>query len=153
MHIEVRPSEVVEQHIDKDNPWPGLSAFTEEAAFFFHGRDNEAIELYRLIKREPLTVLFGLSGLGKTSLLRAGVFPRLRRENFLPVYVRLSYVPGALDLVAQIKEALLDAAAKAMPCGFGSRGSLSARGGINALKARGVLIPPFNSPCPTTGIR
>ena len=31
-----------------------------------------------LIEREPLTVLFGQSGLGKSSLLNAGVFPRLR---------------------------------------------------------------------------
>ena len=39
-------------------------------------------ELLRLIKREPLTVLFGQSGLGKSSLLQAGVFPRLRAANF-----------------------------------------------------------------------
>jgi tetratricopeptide (TPR) repeat protein len=112
MHTEADAGAVHDQLIDRDNPWPGLSAFTEENALFFHGRDIEAHELFRLIKRETLTVLFGLSGLGKTSLLQAGIFPFLRREDFLPVYVRLSYVEGAPDLVTQVKESLRDVSAK-----------------------------------------
>ena len=46
----------------------------------FHGRDEEAAELARRVQRKNLTVLFGQSGLGKTSLLRAGLVPRLRGE-------------------------------------------------------------------------
>jgi len=77
------------QGVSAEHPWPGLMPFTEDAQAFFHGRDAEAAELLRLIKREPLTVLFGQSGLGKSSLLNAGLFPRLRQEDFLPVYIRL----------------------------------------------------------------
>ncbi len=102
-----------EQLVNEQNPWPGLSAFTEENAYFFHGREREADELFRLIKRETLTVLFGLSGLGKTSLLQAGIFHKLRREDFLPVYVRLSYVEGAPDLVTQVKETVREACSRA----------------------------------------
>ncbi|MDD5322616.1 MAG: hypothetical protein PHD43_18780 [Methylococcales bacterium] len=36
-----------------------------------------------------MTVLYGKSGLGKSSLLQAGLFPRLRQEYYLPVYIRL----------------------------------------------------------------
>src|SRR5437660_4227785 len=59
-----------------------------------------------MIRREVLTVLFGLSGTGKTSLLRAGFFPKLREENFLPVYIRLDYSIGAPALSQQVRAGL-----------------------------------------------
>jgi hypothetical protein len=113
MHTQARVIEETDREVNKENPWPGLTAFTEENAFFFHGRDNESDELFRLIKRETLTVLFGLSGLGKTSLLQAGIFPFLRREDFLPVYLRLNYAEAAADLVSQVKETLREVSEKA----------------------------------------
>ena len=69
-----------EQHftLDAQNPWPGLAAYDEAASDFFHGRDTDAEELLRLVRLAPLTVLYGKSGLGKSSLLQAGLFPRLR---------------------------------------------------------------------------
>ncbi len=64
--------------VDAENPWPGLVAFTEELQQFFYGREDEADELLRRVGGKNLTVLFGQSGLGKSSLLQAGLFPRLR---------------------------------------------------------------------------
>ena len=96
--------------LSRDNPWPGLGAFTEEDREYFHGRDGETAELVRLVRREPLTVLFGRSGLGKTSLLGAGLFPRLREDGYFPVLVRLSYAVSA-PLSAQVQDALLGACA------------------------------------------
>jgi len=75
--------------VDNQNPWLGLTPFTEEFSCYFFGRADETAELFRLLKRERLTVLFGQSGLGKTSMLQAGLFPRLRQADFLPVYTRL----------------------------------------------------------------
>ena len=92
------------------NPWPGLFWYTEEQAHLFFGREAEIEELLRLIQRETLTVLFGRSGLGKTSLLRAGVFPRLRQEGCFPVVLRLNYSAQAGSPVQQVK-ALTEAAA------------------------------------------
>src|SRR5215472_3960689 len=80
--------------------------FTEATQAFFHGRDAEAAELLRRVRRERLTILFGQSGLGKTSLLSAGLFPRLRAADFLPVYVRLDWTTEQISPVAQIKQAL-----------------------------------------------
>lgn len=77
--------------IDRENPWPGLSTFTEETRGFFFGRDKETDELARLVRRETLTVLFGQSGLGKSSLLQAGLFPLLRESDHLPLYLRLDH--------------------------------------------------------------
>jgi hypothetical protein len=95
------------------NPWPGLFWYTEEQAHLFFGRAAEIEELLRLIQRETLTILFGRSGLGKTSLLRAGVFPRLRQQGFFPVVLRLNYSAQAGSLVEQVK-VLTEAAARAI---------------------------------------
>jgi hypothetical protein len=95
--------------LDRENPWPGLEAFDESARDFFHGREQEADRLLRLITDSTVTVLFGRSGLGKTSLLKAGVFPRLRDRHFLPVYVRFDIRPDASPLMSQIRASLATA--------------------------------------------
>jgi hypothetical protein len=97
--------------IDAERPWPGLLPFGEDSRMFFHGREAESDELFRLIEREPLTVLFGQSGLGKSSLLNAGVFPNLRRAGYLPVYLRLSLDAGSPVLIEQVWQALSAACA------------------------------------------
>jgi hypothetical protein len=90
------------QALNRDNPWPGLDPFDETDRDYFHGRAAESGELLRLVRREVLTVLFGRSGLGKTSLLKAGLFPRLREEEALPAYVRLDHTDEAPALREQI---------------------------------------------------
>jgi hypothetical protein len=99
--------------VDPENPWLGLSSYTEETRAYFHGRDEEAAELARRVQRKNLTVLFGQSGLGKTSLLRAGLVPRLRGEGFCPVYVRVDYSPDSPPPAEQIKQAIFRATAEA----------------------------------------
>ena len=95
--------------VDQENPWPGLASFTEDSRSFFFGREPETEELVRLIRRHTLTVLFGQSGLGKSSLLQAGAFPVLREQDFLPLYLRLDHGPEAPALADQVKTALLTA--------------------------------------------
>ncbi len=102
-----------EVSIDPQNPWLGLFSYSEETRAYFHGREEEAGELARRVQRKPLTVLFGQSGLGKTSLLRAGLVPRLRDESFCPVYVRIDYAPGSPSPSEQIKQAIFKATAAA----------------------------------------
>ncbi|HSB80469.1 MAG TPA: FHA domain-containing protein [Candidatus Methylomirabilis sp.] len=99
---------VEQQHpsLSRDNPWPGLDPFDERDREYFHGRREESGELLRHVSRESLTVLFGRSGLGKTSLLKAGLFPLLRAEDYLPVYVRLDHASQAPPLRTQILDAL-----------------------------------------------
>ncbi|MEA2560152.1 MAG: hypothetical protein QOH06_1656 [Acidobacteriota bacterium] len=104
-------AELQRQHLSPDNPWPGLDPFDETDRDYFHGRTVESSDLLRLVRREPLTVLFGRSGLGKTSLLKAGLFPLLRGEDCLPVYVRLDHADGAPALREQIFRGLQTACA------------------------------------------
>jgi len=99
--------------ITPDNPFPGLFPFTEADRLYFFGRQGETAELARMVRRNVTTLLFGRSGLGKTSLLHAGVFPALREDGFLPVPVRLLYAHDAPGLGLQIHAALATAAAAA----------------------------------------
>ena len=96
----------VTTQLDGENPWPGLESFEENARAFFFGRDREAASLLSHVLDAPVTVLYGRSGLGKTSLLRAGLFPLLREENLLPVYVRFELNPGAAPLARQLHESV-----------------------------------------------
>jgi tetratricopeptide (TPR) repeat protein len=98
--------QVDSQAIDQQHPWLGLHAFTEQLQQYFYGRESEAEELFRRVNRKPLTVLFGQSGLGKTSLLRAGLFPRMRKAGYLPIAIRLDHAPQAPELATQIITAL-----------------------------------------------
>jgi tetratricopeptide (TPR) repeat protein len=89
--------------VNEQNPWPGLDAFDEAAERFFNGREDEAAALRRIVQNAALSVLFSASGLGKTSLIQAGLFPLLRRDNFLPVRVRLDFRDRGAPLVDQLK--------------------------------------------------
>ncbi|MGO9381148.1 MAG: hypothetical protein ACLP4W_03395 [Mycobacterium sp.] len=94
--------------LDDENPWPGLESFEENAHAFFYGRGREAESLLRHVLDAPVTVLYGRSGLGKTSLLRAGLFPLLRDRHFLPVYARFELQPGAAPLTRQLHQSVRD---------------------------------------------
>lgn len=95
--------------LDPENPWLGLDSYTEATRAYFHGRDAETGELARHVQRKTLAILFGQSGLGKTSLLRAGLVPRLRKEGYCPVYVRIDYAAGSPAPSEQIKQAIFRA--------------------------------------------
>jgi WD40 repeat protein len=68
-------------------PFPGLMAFDEPDAAIYFGRDDyikrlvERLNARRVNGGKKLIVVLGASGSGKSSLLRAGLLPRLRREK------------------------------------------------------------------------
>jgi len=67
---------VPERAIEDDrNPYPGLAAFTEADTEFFFGRENEVAQMWRKLTSRRLLAVIGPSGVGKSSLLRAGVIP------------------------------------------------------------------------------
>ena len=65
-----------------DSPYRGLNTFEERDAAFFYGREAAAtqvlVRMSRQINGPGLLVISGASGAGKSSLLRAGVLPRMR---------------------------------------------------------------------------
>jgi hypothetical protein len=97
--------------ITADSPWLGLKPFTEATQRFFFGRDGELRDMYLRVRDTPITVLFGQSGLGKTSLLGAGLLPKLRVEGYAPILLRLALEPDDPPLLDQIRTALATACA------------------------------------------
>ncbi len=75
------------QPADTTSPYPGPRPFTAAESDRFFGRARETADLAALIIAQPLTVLHGPGGAGKTSLIQAGVVPELERAGFevLPV--------------------------------------------------------------------
>jgi Domain of unknown function (DUF2610) len=109
MSASINPGQIA----TPETPWLGLRSFTEDAQDYFFGRHAELEDLYERILDRPLTILFGQSGLGKSSLLQAALVPRLRRAGFLPVLVRFDHEADAPSLDEQmidhLKEALINA--------------------------------------------
>ncbi|MBV9763710.1 MAG: tetratricopeptide repeat protein, partial [Acidobacteriaceae bacterium] len=83
--------------------YPGPKEFedTPESHRRFFGRDAEIRAITQQIMASRLLVLYGNSGLGKSSLLKAGVFPVLRAEALLPIRVRLKASTDLLKLIAE----------------------------------------------------
>ena len=92
-----------------------MESFGESAHDYFFGRDREAESLLNHVRDASVTVLYGRSGLGKTSLLRAGLFPALREENFLPVYVRLELQQGSKALSRQLHQSVYESIRASVP--------------------------------------
>ena len=63
---------------DGQSPYVGLAAFQAEDAGRFFGREKLVAELLRLVATERFVSVFGASGVGKSSLLRAGLAPAIQ---------------------------------------------------------------------------
>ncbi len=73
----------------KTNRYPGVKPFSEHEKHLFYGRTTDTQKLYKLISLEKLVLLYGKSGLGKSSLLNAGVLPKFDEdENIESIKIR-----------------------------------------------------------------
>jgi hypothetical protein len=84
-------------------PFPGISSYDLDQRYAFKGREQESIELARVILSQRLTVLTAGSGDGKTSLIHAGLAPLLMREGIEVAVAE----PGGQSPVALIGDRLL----------------------------------------------
>ncbi|MBI5034096.1 MAG: hypothetical protein HZB51_26545 [Chloroflexi bacterium] len=66
---------------ERNSPYQGLVPFGEEDAPFFFGREKETRLIIANLFASPLTLLYGASGVGKSSVLRAGVVHQLREHD------------------------------------------------------------------------
>ncbi|MDT0330007.1 AAA family ATPase [Nocardiopsis lambiniae] len=102
------------------SPYPGLASFHEDEAAVFFGRSAQIAEAMRRLNgvgagpQERLLAVIGASGSGKSSLVQAGILPRLRaqRWNVLPVLVPGADPVGALARALAKDQAQADAYAR-----------------------------------------
>jgi formylglycine-generating enzyme required for sulfatase activity len=97
----------------KRPPYPGLMAFQERDAPVFFGRGEaiqEGLDRLHNLRRyggKALLLVLGASGCGKSSLVRAGIVPRLRRDP--ETWLVLDPFRPGLDPFAELAEALTNA--------------------------------------------
>ncbi|MEO1262867.1 MAG: leucine-rich repeat domain-containing protein [Bacteroidota bacterium] len=79
--------------------YPGVQPFSTQQANVFFGREQDTQDLFRMIRRESMVVVYGKSGLGKSSLLYAGIIPKcLESGLFTPITIRFgAWTDGQLD--------------------------------------------------------
>jgi len=65
--------------------YPGAKPFEKEDKSVFFGRETDTRKLHELISVERMVVLYGKSGLGKSSLLNAGVLPMFQDYAIVPI--------------------------------------------------------------------
>jgi WD40 repeat protein len=86
------------------SPYQGLVPYSEDDAEWFFGRDEWREVIADNLRAYRITVLYGESGVGKSSLLRAGVIPTLREE---PRLTAVAFAAWSLDdPVATLKQEL-----------------------------------------------
>lgn len=98
-------------------PYVGLDYFLEEDAGLFFGRDRERKRIIGNLRASRLTLLYAESGVGKSSLLRAGVSARLRQlaarsvatqgsARYVPVVFSAWQGDSKADLIAALEAAV-----------------------------------------------
>jgi len=66
----------------------GMEFLTSADRHHLHGRNDKIAELLERLEANPITMLLGNSGSGKTSLIHAGLLPEAVAKGWLPVYTR-----------------------------------------------------------------
>ncbi len=74
---------------NKQHRYPGVTPFTTEQSHIFFGREEESNSLVKLVRKEPIVILHGKSGLGKSSLINAGFIPQFKsKDSYQPIIIR-----------------------------------------------------------------
>ena len=84
-----------------NSPFKFLEPYTLEDAPIFFGREQEINDLYELLHKSRMIVLFGRSGMGKSSLVRAGLARKLDIADWYPLLVKRN-----TDINQALKDAL-----------------------------------------------
>lgn len=106
----------------RKNPWLGLESYKEGEILY--GRDDDIRDLSQCVFNDTDTLLYGKSGIGKSSILNAGILPAARRNGYLPVLIRLSHKEKHLYL-HQINQAILNAILHSLTGDFGTDVSIT----------------------------
>ena len=105
-------------------PYKGLAPFddSDQDALFFFGRERDRDVIVSNLMAARLTVLYGPTGVGKSSILRAGVAHGLRQEAGIGVVVFDTWTEDPIT-------GILEAARAGLPFVEGLRGAAAEAGG------------------------
>ena len=116
------------------NPFVGLRPYEEREAYLFFGRDGQSDELTARLARKRFVAVVGVSGSGKSSLVRAGLFASLQ-GGFMPG-------TGGATVIGELKRQHPEIPIVAISGLFESGFGMSAED-VVALGAARALAKPF----------
>lgn len=103
--------------VEMQNPYKGLQVFTEADAGSFFGRDEDVETLLQWLDMpaQRFVAVTGASGIGKSSLVQAGLFPALRRGHYIQASEQwfIAEMSPGRDPIQALEEALLRVAVRA----------------------------------------
>ncbi len=73
-------TEVTQRELNKASPYQGLKRFNLKDRSYYYGRDKLIARLFKAVNRSNLSLVLGASGSGKSSLVRAGLIPELKKS-------------------------------------------------------------------------
>src|SRR5947209_19766344 len=99
------------QEIGIENPYLGLRPFERTDADLFFGRKEQIYELLRRLEEHRSVAVLGLSGSGKSSLVRAGLIPALIRGHLAEggLHWHIAMMRPGGDPLMRLREALITA--------------------------------------------
>ncbi len=78
------------QYTIDQNPWYSFRPYQESDVEKFKGRGSDIAEVMKYILGNDFVVCYAKSGIGKSSLINAGLMPRLRKKQILPISIKFT---------------------------------------------------------------
>ena len=92
--IQTSATEVTQQPLIKTSPYQGLKRFNLKDRDRFFGRDKLIARLFEAVNRSNLSLVLGASGSGKSSVVRAGLIPELKKSLELSKFYDFIFTPN-----------------------------------------------------------
>ncbi len=124
LYRRIRQARLTPPPVVRSKPYKGLHTFTEADADDFFGREAFVTHLLAMVSQQPFVAILGASGSGKSSIVHAGLLPRLRAPERVspipalePTWLTIGFRPGSapFQTLAEALSAQLDHLAQVSP--------------------------------------
>ena len=92
--VQISVAKVTQQPLIKTSPYQGLKRFNLQDRERFFGRDKLIARLFTAVNRSNLSLVLGASGSGKSSVVRAGLIPELKKSLELSKFYDFIFTPN-----------------------------------------------------------
>jgi WD40 repeat protein len=92
--VQISAEKVTQQPLIKTSPYQGLKKFNFKDREYFFGRDKLIARLFEAVNRSSLSLVLGASGSGKSSVVRAGLIPELKKSLESETFYDFIFTPN-----------------------------------------------------------
>ena len=92
--VEISAEKVTQQPLTKASPYKGLKRFNLGDREYFFGRDALIARLFKAVNQSSFSLILGASGSGKSSVVRAGLIPELKKSLKLQKFYDFIFTPN-----------------------------------------------------------